>query len=139
VADAFYIPFALTPYAEIEERVRHDLASEDEGVVAALARAIRGHGLEGRRLYRLPDGEGMLESAGDAGDARDWRQVVRSWPAHQAVAERTSSEFELTDAEARELLMALFELQERYRTAHRGGGGRVRRYHLQFALVPWER
>lgn len=138
VADAFYIPFALTPFTEIEERVRHDVAAEDEAVVAALARALRDYGLEGRRLYRLPDGEDMMESAADAGEAREWRQVVRSWPAHRPVAERTSSELDLTDAEARELLLALFALQDRYRR-DRAGKGRRRRYHLQFALVPWER
>lgn len=136
IAEALYIPFALTPYAEVEERIRHEVRHEDEHVVAQLARALRRGGLEGRRLYRQPDGEEMLEAAGSAGGAQDWHRVVRSLPPHQPVAERVSSEMVLTDAQAGELLAALADLQERFRAAGPSSHGRRRAYHLQFAVVP---
>lgn len=138
VGDAFHIPFALTPYAELEERIRSDVMAEEERVIATLARALRESGLEGRRLYRSDDGEAMYVTTGQGEGALDWRAVVRAWPEHQRVTDRYSSDFELTDGEARELLLALHEVHERFRMLDRSDGRARRTYHVQFAVVPWE-
>ncbi len=137
VSDAFYIPFALTPYSELEERMLVDVIREDERVVKALARALRGGGVEGRRLYRGADGVDMYESAADAGAGRDWRAVMATWPPSQPVTERVGMEFALTDDEARHMLIELYEVLERYRTLERDERAR-RTYHAQVAVVPWE-
>lgn len=137
VADAFYIPFRLTPYAEIEERIRRDVQAEDARLVVALARAVRASGLEGRRLYRAPDGEVMMEASGDPGPRDDWAATVRAWPDHRPVAERVSGELELTHAEARALLLAFGELAARYRAPEHDVDTR-KPYLFQFAVVPWQ-
>ncbi len=137
VSDSFYIPFALTPYSEVEERILDDMKGEDERVVKALARALRAGGAEGRRLYRRADGQDMYESASDAGAGRDWRTVMGAWPANLPVSERVGMEFALTDGEARRMLIELYELLERYRTLERDERPR-RIYHAQVAVVPWQ-
>lgn len=138
VADAFYVPFALTPYAEIEERIRRDVLAEDQRVVAALARAVRASGLEGRRIYRLDDGEVMIDAAADLGPRADWGDMVRAWPEHVPVAERIDGELELTHAEARALLLAFRSLTDRRQAEGSEHGGKRRTYHYQYALVPWD-
>ena len=138
VGEAFVIPFGLTPYAEIEDRIRADVMSEEDLVIAALARALRDSGLEGRRLYRSAEGEAMYVTAGEREDPLDWLAVVRSWPDHRRVTERFGNEFELTDGEARDLLLALHEVHERFRALDRTDGRPRRTYHVQFAVVPWE-
>ncbi|HKI55965.1 MAG TPA: hypothetical protein VKB31_02345 [Trueperaceae bacterium] len=138
VADALYVPFWLTPYAEIEERIRRDVLAEDERVVAALARGVRASGLEGRRIYRRDDGEVMVDSAAHVGPRREWSAMVRAWPEHLPVAERIGAELELTHAEARELLLAFQELADRYRRRDVAVDGGRRRYHYQIAVVPWD-
>jgi len=137
VSDAFYIPFALTPYSELEERILADVISEDERVVKGLARALRAGGAEGRRLYRGADGQDMYESAADAGAGRGWRAVITAWPPSRPVTERVGMEFALNDEEARRMLIELYEVLERYRTLERDERSR-RTYHAQVAVVPWE-
>jgi hypothetical protein len=137
VSDAFYIPFALTPYSELEERILADVIREDERVVKGLARALRAGGVEGRRLHRGADGQDMYESASDAGAGRDWRAVMTAWPPGRPVTERVGMEFALSDEEARRMLIELFEVLERYRTLVRDERPR-RTYHAQVTVVPWE-
>ena len=135
--DAFYIPFALTPYAELEERILADMIREDERVVRALARALRAGGVEGRRLYRDALGQDRYESAAEAGAARDWHAVMAAWPAHLPVTERFSMELQLTDEEARRLLVDLYALLERHLRVPPDGRAR-RTYHAQAGVVPWD-
>lgn len=137
VSDAFYIPFALTPYNELEERILADLIREDERVVKALATALRAGGLEGRRLYRGADGQDMYESASGAGAGRDWHAVMEAWPANRPVTERVSLELRLTDEEARRMLVELYEVLERYHALDDDARPR-RSYHGQLAVVPWD-
>jgi hypothetical protein len=137
VRDAFYIPFTLTPYAELEERVLADMIREDERVVRALARALRAGGVEGRRLYRDARGQDMYESASEAGAARDWQAVMAAWPADRPVTERASMELQLTDEEARRMLVDLYTILERHLTVPADGRSR-RTYHAQVGVVPWE-
>lgn len=137
VRDAFYIPFALTPYNELEERILADVIGEDERVVKALARALRAGGHEGRRLYRGADGQDMYESAADANVARDWRTVMATWPSNLPVSERVGMEFQLTDEQARRMLVEIYDVLERYRMMEVEGRPR-RTYHANVAVVPWE-
>jgi len=136
-SDAFYIPFTLTPYAELEERILADMIRDDERVVKALARALRVGGAEGRRLYRDADGQDMYESASDARAGRDWHSVMASWPANRPVAERVGMELRLTDDEARHMLIELYEVLQRRLRIEADGGPR-RSYHADIAVVPWE-
>ncbi len=138
VADAFYVPFELTPYAEIEERIRKDILDDDERMVRILARAVRASGLEGRRLYRTADGDPVYASANDDGPPQDWRETVRTWPEQRAVADHVGAVLELSHREALELLASCQDLLDRLRD--RGGDGTVvrRPYRFQFAVVPWD-
>lgn len=138
MADSFYVPFDLTPYAEVEERIRRDLREEEERMVEALARAVRLSGVEGRRIYRRADGEVMVGSAADTAPPGDWAETVHAWPRHLPVAERVSGELALTHAEAKALLLAFQSLTERYQGPRQGGEGKRRVYLFHFGLAPRE-
>lgn len=136
VADSFYVPFGLTPYAELEERIRRDLRSEEDRMVKALARAVRLSGREGRRIYRRADGEVMVDSAADTAPPGDWAEMVRAWPPQVPVTERVGGELALTHAEAKALLLGFRSLSERYEGLPEDGARRVYLFH--FGLAPRE-
>ncbi len=64
--DAYFVPFEVTPYAGLEERIREMRAANGESIIPAVARLLREFGWEGQRIYRHPDGEVWRESALDA-------------------------------------------------------------------------
>ncbi|HKI57965.1 MAG TPA: hypothetical protein VKA00_01950 [Trueperaceae bacterium] len=138
VADTFYIPFGLTPYAELEERIRRDLRSEEDRLVAALAHAVRLSGREGRRIYRSDDGEVMVDAAADTAPPSDWFEMVRSWPPHLPVTERVGGELALTHSEAKELLLAFRALTVRHEGRQTDASGERRVYSFHFDLAPRE-
>lgn len=130
-ADAYLIPFEATPFAELEERIRHSLRRDEERVVRALARMLRASEHVGLRLYRGGDGEVWQESAGER-LRRDWREVAAGGPLEPPIGDAMSGEMRLTDAEAEALLRELYRLFERYHGPREAG----RRYLLQFTLLP---
>ena len=64
--DAYFVPFEVTPYAGLEERIREMRQANGESLVPAMARLLREFGWEGQRIYRHPQGAVWRESALDA-------------------------------------------------------------------------
>lgn len=135
VADGFVLPFHVTPYADLEERLRASLGSDVEKVARATARALREEGVEGRRIYRGTDGNVHQVAA----LPERWRPSP-----HQAV-EAFSREVELTPARARKLLADLYALVvdlggENDAEGGDGDGGErtSRTYHVAFQIAPIE-
>lgn len=139
-ADAYFIPFGATPYAELEERIREQLRTHDEVVVRALARTLRASGYEGQRLYRDARGEVFRQSAKDKAtylDLADWASLQRHVRDRAAPAtERLAAQLALTDEEAKSLLLELYGLWRRYGHEPAAGARGRKPYDLQFVLVP---
>lgn len=128
-ADGFVVPFDVTPFADHEERLRASLASGNEVVVRAAARALRASGLEGRRIRRGDDGEIHQEAAA---------QGEVPWAPGGDAIEAHAIDVEMTRERSREVLGELRELFERVRRASDDDAerGPRRSYHLAFQIAP---
>ncbi len=141
-ADAYFIPFKTTSYAELEERIREQHRPYEAMVARALARSLRASGSEGQRIYRTPQGEVFRQSATDEGvnvNFEDWESLRRHVQDRLgSVTESAAAHIALTDEEAKALLLELYGLWRRYE--HKGDVAAPvgRPYLLQFALLPLE-
>lgn len=125
--DAYFIPYALTPYADLEEAFRASFRATADRLAALGARRFRHVGWDGFRVYRRKDGQVWSEGAPDL------RRPV--WP---DVVERPlgmdfSAEIHLSEEEAMELQRRLLSASEKGRP----GEGR-RPYLLSVAFAPLE-
>ena len=146
VADEFVVPFEATPYAELEERIREQRREHEDLIVGTMARLLRDSGWDARRLYRTDDGEVNMESAGPAQVRVDWSNLETLVLPQRTPAENLSVELELTDAEARTLLLSLYRLVLAKPRRHGSSGtalscapadGVARTpYLVQFTIVP---
>lgn len=135
--EAYLIPFEVTPFAELEERLERQLKALQELFAKGLAKLQREHGQEARELYRRRDGEVWQGSAGAAPNVFDFfSEDRRAWLARRGgrVGESLYDQLELTQEEAREFLAEFYDLWRRYRPLSAGPSGR--RYHLQFTFLP---
>ncbi len=141
VHDAYFVPFELTPYAEVEERLTLQFREYQALVVPTMARALRRMEREGRRVYRRRDnGEVWQESAGESYAPFDLYDAA-SYGAYMAnyrgpLTEMIGDTLMLTDAEARELLTGLYGVWRQFQG--KGEGAARHPYFLQFAVVPLE-
>ena len=128
VHDAYFIPLELTPYAELEERLRVQFAPSAELLTQAWSHLLREIGQHGRRLYR--DSAGFIFS--DSGEQRqhflDYAQL--DFPA----AFDFFLELHLPQNEAKRLQLELLELYKRYLPYREKN--RDKAYIFQAALVP---
>ena len=139
--DAYFVPFEMTPYAEVEERLTMHLRERQALVVPAMARALRQMEREGRRVYRRRDnGEVWQESAGkiekpfDLYDIESYRRHIESY--RGPIAELMDDTLMLTDGEAKELLTGFYEVWRQFQG--RGDDAPRHPYFLQFTVVPLE-
>lgn len=141
VYDAYFVPFEVTPYAEVEERLTAHFRERQALVVTGMAQVLRRTGREGRRVYRrLDDGEVWQESAGEVRatinvhDAEDYRAYMEHY--RGPVAEFMDDTLMLTDQEARELLTSFYEVWRRFK--RREDEQQRHPYFMQFTIVPLE-
>lgn len=129
--DAYFVPYELTPFASLEERMLAQLRPHLEQRVRVQAQRLREHGWSGQLLYRDEHGETWIESAGDPAARLDWLDPRRGIGIDYVV------DLALTAAEATELQRLLYAALERF---ERGGSGRegTRGYVLSVALYPRE-
>lgn len=139
VHDAYFIPFGVTPFANTEERLKAHFDERAALVVPRMAHIMRQLGREGRRIYRHAESaEVWSESAGEAApgfyvyDPERYRHQMDNY--RGPAAEFMDDTLELTDAEARELLVELYDVWRRFK--HEGGPELRKPYFLQFVLVP---
>lgn len=128
-ADAYFVPFAATPYAELRERLAEEAHPQWERAAAGLARLLVRHDSEGRRIYRADDGRVWRDAAAAPGrrlDPDDPRLPAAEW---------LMDDLRLGRADAREMLHRLRELWREMRGRQPPPGeGEV--YQTMFLLLP---
>jgi len=134
VHDAYFVPYEVTPFATLEERMLEQTLPAVEERVRAQARSLQRSGLWGQSLYRDEAGEVWTSSSAGAtsgDDAHDPRGGLDFW-----------TEVWLTRAEAEELRSTLYEALERFghRPTDGGSAGEpdLQRFHFSVAVVPLE-
>lgn len=139
VHDAYFVPFEVTPFAELEERLAAGLRERQALIIPRVARVLRASGRDGRRVYRRTDnGDVWQESAGgaqtsfDLYDAEGYRKHMETYQG--PIAEFTDDVLHLTDAEARDLLVELYGVWRRL--AKREKDDSSKPYFFQFVLAP---
>ena len=130
-ADAYFVPFHATPYADLAERLREELRPFLDESTDMLARLLGRLGVEGRRLFRTADGE-VWQDASDT-TARRFDPDATDLPP----VEWTSGRVRLREEDAREMLHELRTLwtrmHERQVTTEEGDV-----YRAMIMLVPEE-
>ena len=58
----FFLPLEVTPFADLEERLKADLERRQELIIHNTARVLREVEGEGRRIFRASNGKIMSES-----------------------------------------------------------------------------
>lgn len=139
VHDAYFVPFEVTPFAELEERLAAGFRERQALIIPRVARVLKQSGRDGRRVYRRTDnGDVWQESAGgvqtsfDLYDAEGYRKHMET---HRGpIAEFTDDVLELTDAEARDLLVELYGVWRRFAKKEKCDSSKS--YFFQFVLAP---
>jgi len=140
VHDAYLIPHSVTPYADVEERLRSQMQKGHDVLVQGIAKVLQELEQEGRRVYRRQDtGEVWQESAGDTMlefDLLDPESLQTRLEVYQGpVADAFSDKLFLTDEEAKAFMFELYAVWLRYQ----GKGEEKRKpYYFSLGLVPLE-
>lgn len=139
VHDAYIIPFALTPHANLEETLHLYFRECAEIVVPPMARTMRQSGREGRILYRDANDGTVWQSSYDimkAGstlyDSETQLGFVGQY--RGSVGDFMDDRLELTDAEVHELLSELRDVWQRFRHKKESSENQ-KEYFFQFVLV----
>lgn len=126
VADGFVVPFDVSPYAELEERLEVQSRELQREVAENLARLLRDLGAEARRIFRGRDGQVWSQGA------TDLAQPIDLDDPNLPVTIDFSKHVRLSLDEARQLQEELRQLSQRYEGPDRPG----REYIVQATLVP---
>lgn len=126
--DAYFVPYELTPFASLEERMLAQLKPHLEERVRVQAERLRERGWSGQLLYRDDQGETWTVSAGDPHARVDWLEQGRGVGIDYIV------DLELTDEEAAELQRLLYGAFERYERGLGSGRRATKGYTLSVAL-----
>jgi hypothetical protein len=126
-SSAYFVPFEVTPYAGLEERLKAGFEARQEMLVKSLARLLREHGWEGQRIFRSASGEVWTEGAADTARSFDPKDPMTP------VVLDFSLTVHLSRDEAKALQLELSRLLERYRDRESRPG---QAYTFGVALVP---
>lgn len=130
VHDEYFVPYDVTPFADLQERLWLQAEAELRQRVAIQARRLRASGASGQRLYRDEHGDTWSVSADEPGQLLDW--LAPSRPA----AIDYWTDMQLTEAQGRELQRLLFETLQRFTLAGAQDHTPTKRYRLNVALLP---
>lgn len=125
VGDAFFVPFELTPHADLAERIVAQLEPLWREIARAYARVLQAHDRAGQYIFRGETGTVWTAPASNpfAGEPQGVAHAgLHDVPLH------------LTRDQATDLLRTLSGLSERYQHLDQAEGSRP--YILQVALVP---
>ena len=106
--DAYFIPFEMTPFASVEERLEHLFHEHDKDVIRSMTALLQNKNLTGQRVFRAPDGEVWRQSASTIDSYYDLADSEHS------IGTQMIGETYLTQEEAREFQMALNQLASQY-------------------------
>jgi hypothetical protein len=137
-ADAYFIPFALTPFEDIEAAIKLQNHKDGEIIARGLAKARRELERDGRHIFRDPHGEVSIHSGANAADVvldlDNIPEVARRvYEKKRFIGERTTDELELGDDDAKEFMLEFYKLWRGYKNRKT-----PKKYFLQFSLVPLE-
>jgi hypothetical protein len=138
-ADAYFVPFAVTPFEDIETAVKQNIQNGVDIIANHLARVIRHSGRDGRHIFRDQRGEVSWVSGATADDAvlnlDDLSELARNiYATERMIGESASDELELSDDDAKELMLEFYKLWRGYKSKKTAKG--KKKYFLQFSFVP---
>ncbi len=138
-AEAYYIPFEMTPFEDVEALFLSGRKANDAILVPRFAKAIRQLGREGRQIYRDNKGEVWTSSAGGVDDmfiGLENTTTLKQNLQRKPIGENSSDILKLTEKEARDFVFELYKLWGKYKK----GRGKAKRksYFLEFAFVPMD-
>ncbi len=144
VYDAYFVPFEVTPYAELEERLREHHRAQEAVILPATAKLLRESGLEGYEFYRHSESDKVWRnSASREGELNDLLRLF--FDPHDAqfaafyqgpIGGDFNLNLFLTDDEAKALMLKLYELRNDARTQQRVSG--TKPYFLSVTFLPLE-
>ena len=133
VHDAYLVPDGVTPYADLEERLKTQIRPFWETLMQSLAHAYRERGWGGQYLQRTATGvvTTSLATKSDEDGLTDFWSALSPYDVYSDMALNLTPEE--AKALARRLLGVLGDASQNIATKKRKGS---RRYVLQVALVP---
>ncbi len=140
-AEAYFLPFGVTAYQDIEAQWRQEFKRSNDIVIKALANVLRQLGREGKHIYRDELGEVSTSSGANIREALldlDNIEAVRKMidDPKSVIAETASDTLLLSDKVSREFMLELYQLWRRYKT--RKSPQNPKKYFLQFSFVPMD-
>lgn len=126
--DAYFVPYELTPFASLEERLLAQLRPHMETRARVMAQRLRQHGWYGQVFFRDREGETWTASAAEPAARLDWLDASLGLGIDYVV------ELELTDEEAADLQTLLYQALERYQRGQGSGRPGAKGYTLEVAL-----
>lgn len=138
-ADTYFIPFTVTPFEDVEAAIKQNIQKDVSIIAHNLARVIHDSGRDGRHIFRDHRGEVSWVSGANADDAwlnlDDLSEIARNIYARERfIGESASDELELTEEEAKELMLEFYKLWRGFKNKKPSKG--KKKYFLQFSFVP---
>jgi hypothetical protein len=138
-ADAYYVPFEVTPFEDVEAFFRRSRKANEEILIPRFAKIIRQIGREGRQIFRDDKGEVWSSSAGNVNDTftslENTKAVEKILRQKQFIAENSNDILQLTDQEARDFVVELYKVWGKYK---RGDKSKRNPYFFEFSFVPMD-
>lgn len=138
-AEAYFIPFGVTPYQDIEAQWQQEFKRSNDIVTKALAKILRQLGREGKHIFRddldeasTSSGANIRETLLDLDNIEAVRNMI--YDPKSVIAEATSDTLLLSDKASREFMLELYQLWRRYKTTKPPQN--PKHYFLQFSFVP---
>lgn len=140
-ADAYFIPFVVTPFEDIETVIKLQNQRNGDIIAHHLAKTIRQSGKDGRHIFRDVHGEVSVHSGADVGDAvlnlDDLPELARKmYEQQRVIGESASDELELSDDDAKEFMLEFYKSWRAYK--NKQTTKRKKKYFLQFSFVPMD-
>lgn len=135
-ADAYYIPFELTPFEDVAAFFRKSRRANDDILIPRFAKAIRQLEREGRIIYRDDKSEVWSSSAGSLDDTftglEDTQRLEQRLREKQQVAENSSDILWLTESEAKDFVVDFYKIWGKHKRTDKT---KRKPYFLEFAFV----
>ncbi len=136
-ADAYYVPFEITPFEDVEAFFTRTRRASDAILIPQFAKVIRKAGREGRQIYRDQKGEVWTSSSGGVNDTfiglEDTPTLRRKFQ-EKPIGENSSDILMLTEQEARDFAFEIHKLWGKYKKVK--SKAKRKSYFFDFSFVP---
>ena len=137
--NAYYIPFEITSFEDVEAFFRKSRKANDDILIPRFAKAIRQVGREGRKIYRDDKGEVWSSSAGSLDDVftgpEDTEKPKGLLRQKRQMAENSSDILYLTEEEARDFVVELYKVWGKHKSDDKS---KRKPYFFDFSFVPMD-